>query len=57
MMRREWALDVKSSHLFTAFFFCHNLAVLFERERERDLKSVHQQNPHINNSIAEKKSD
>jgi len=56
-MRREWALDVKSSHLFTAFFFCHNLAVLFERERERDLKSVHQQNPHINNSIAEKKSD
>jgi len=55
-MRREWALDVKSSHLFTAFFFA-TIWQYFLRERERDLKSIHQQNPHINNSIAEKKSD
>ena len=55
MMRREWALDVKSSHLLNAFFFATIWQYFFERER--DLKSIHQQNPHINNSIAEKKSD
>jgi len=54
-MRREWALDVKSSHLLNAFFFATIWQYFFERER--DLKSIHQQNPHINNSIAEKKSD
>jgi hypothetical protein len=57
-MRREWAFDVKSSHLLNAFFLLQfGSTFLRERERERDLKSIHQQNPHINNSIAEKKSD
>jgi len=61
-MRREWAFDVKSSHLLNAFFLLQFGSTFLrererERERERDLKSIHQQNPHINNSIAEKKSD
>jgi hypothetical protein len=36
MMRREWALDVKSSHLLNAFFLLQfGSTFLRERERER----------------------
>jgi hypothetical protein len=34
MMRREWALDVKSSHLLNAFFLLQ-FGSTFLRERER----------------------